>query len=102
MARQKLYFARKRKRLIGVAPGSKWESKIWSEERFYKVIERLIAEKNVFPVVFGGREDREKGNRLINRWGIGANAAGELDIDRRRRLLRNVSFTSVTIREQCT
>ncbi|HEX8637351.1 MAG TPA: glycosyltransferase family 9 protein [Pyrinomonadaceae bacterium] len=68
------------KRLVAVAPGSKWESKIWSEERFYQVVGKLIAEKNVFPIVFGGAEDREKGNRLIEKWGKGANAAGELDI----------------------
>jgi heptosyltransferase-3 len=68
------------KRLLAVAPGSKWESKIWSEERFFEVVRRLIVEKNVFPIVFGGSEDREKGNRLISRWKKGANAAGELDI----------------------
>lgn len=68
------------KKLIAVAPGSKWESKIWSEERFFEVVRKLIDEKNVFPIVFGGKEDRVKGNRLLNRWGIGANAAGELDI----------------------
>jgi ADP-heptose:LPS heptosyltransferase len=68
------------KRLIAVAPGSKWESKIWSEERFFEVVRKLIDEKNVFPIVFGGNEDREKGNRLVNRWKRGANAAGELDI----------------------
>jgi heptosyltransferase III len=68
------------KKLIGVAPASKWESKVWAEERFEKVVAELIARKNVFPVVFGGNEEREKGRRLLARWGTGANAAGALDI----------------------
>ncbi|HXH70816.1 MAG TPA: glycosyltransferase family 9 protein, partial [Pyrinomonadaceae bacterium] len=51
-------------RLIAVAPGSKWDSKIWAEERFAEVIAELIERNDVFPIVFGGREDREKGNRL--------------------------------------
>lgn len=66
------------KRLIAVAPGSKWESKIWKEERFAEMVGKLIAEKNVFPIVFGGYEDKVKGNRLIKHWKRGANAAGEL------------------------
>lgn len=66
------------KQLIAVAPGSKWKSKIWSEDRFYEVIDKLIREKNIFPIIFGGLEDREKGNRLISEWKTGANAAGDL------------------------
>lgn len=68
------------KRLIAVAPSSKWESKIWAEDRFAEVVEKLILQKNIFPVVFGGIEDREIGNRLLKRWKTGANAAGELNI----------------------
>lgn len=67
-------------RLIGVAPGSKWESKIWSEERFADVVSRLIKSHHVTPVIFGGREDREKGDRLIRSWGSGINAAGRLNV----------------------
>lgn len=67
-------------RLVAVAPASKWESKVWAEERFEAVIERLISQKNIFPVIFGGVEDRKKGDRLIKKWKRGANAAGELNI----------------------
>jgi ADP-heptose:LPS heptosyltransferase len=67
-------------KLIGVAPGSKWESKVWHEDRFAKVVDRLIDSHRVVPVIFGGSEDREKGQRLIERWGTGVNAAGELSI----------------------
>jgi len=68
------------RKLVAVAPGSKWESKIWAEERFEKVVAKLIEKHDVYPVIFGGEEDREKGNRLILKWNRGANAAGELNI----------------------
>lgn len=67
-------------RLIAIAPGSKWDSKIWAEERFAEVVAELIKRNDVFPIVFGGGEDREKGNRLLNYWKTGANAAGQLNI----------------------
>lgn len=66
--------------LLAVAPSGKWESKIWFENSFAEVVEKLIELENVFPIIFGGLEDREKGNRLIKTWGRGANAAGELNI----------------------
>ena len=68
------------KDLIAVAPGSKWESKIWSEEKFIEVIRQMNSRKKIFPVIFGGREDREKGNRILKALNTGANAAGDLNI----------------------
>ena len=68
------------KRILAVAPGSKWVSKIWAEDRFERVVSELIAKYNLFPVIFGGGEDREKGLRLLQKWKTGANAAGELNI----------------------
>jgi heptosyltransferase III len=76
-------------RLVGVAPGSKWGSKIWPEERFAEIVRRLIDKHRVFPVVFGGAEDREKGDRLIAEWQQGANAAGELPVRASAALLRD-------------
>lgn len=67
-------------RLIAVAPGSKWESKIWPEDRFRRVVSELIEKAGVFPVVFGGAEDAERGDRLIADWKTGANAAGRLTV----------------------
>jgi ADP-heptose:LPS heptosyltransferase len=67
-------------RKVAIAPGSKWTSKIWAEDNFAEVISKLIEKENIFPVIFGGNEDREKGNRLLKIWGKGANAAGELNI----------------------
>lgn len=67
-------------RLVAICPGSKWPSKIWPEERFAEVGRRLLKEEGLFPVVFGGAEDRERGERLIASWGSGANAAGSLNV----------------------
>jgi ADP-heptose:LPS heptosyltransferase len=65
---------------IAVGPGSKWESKIWDEDRYGSVVDRLIKTHDVMPVIFGGPEDKAAGDRLIARWGRGANAAGELNV----------------------
>ena len=67
-------------RLIAIAPGSKWDSKIWPEERFVEVVSQLVGEFRVFPIVLGGPEDRQKGDRLITAWRTGANAAGQLSV----------------------
>jgi len=68
------------KRLVAVGPGSKWPSKVWPEERYRALGRCLIDEFGMFPLVFGGSEDREIGKRLIAHWGLGANAAGELSV----------------------
>ena len=65
---------------IAVAPGSKWDSKIWDEARYARVVQKLISSHDVVPVIFGGPEDREKGERLLAHWGRGGNAAGELSV----------------------
>ena len=67
-------------RVVGFGPGSKWPSKVWPEERFLEVGHELIQSHNIFPVVFGGPENRELGSRLVGAWGRGANAAGELSV----------------------
>lgn len=79
---------RENRPLVGVAPGSKWDSKIWMEERFASVVGALIKSRDVFPIVFGGDEDREKGNRLVQIWGTGVNAAGALSVRQSAAALR--------------
>lgn len=66
--------------LVAFGPGSKWPSKVWPEERYAAVGKELISNSDVFPIVFGGVEDRELGERLIEGWGRGANAAGALSV----------------------
>jgi asparagine synthase (glutamine-hydrolysing) len=65
---------------IGVGPGSKMPAKRWPEERFREVVSNLIKKHAVWPVVFGGNEDSELGNRLLLAWGCGYNAAGKLSL----------------------
>ncbi|MEO6052092.1 MAG: glycosyltransferase family 9 protein [Pyrinomonadaceae bacterium] len=77
------------RKLIAVAPGSKWDSKIWSESRYVEVMARLIREFGCYPIIFGGSEDREKGERLIAGWKTGLNAAGILNIRESAALLRD-------------
>lgn len=79
-------------KLIAVAPGSKWASKIWFEDRYREVVQRLIKEHNAFPIVLGGPEDRDSGERLIKAWGRGANAAGRLNVREAVALLLHCSL----------
>jgi heptosyltransferase III len=69
-----------RSNFVAVAPGSKWESKLWPEEKYAEVLARLITNKQIFPIIFGGPEDRDKGERILAKTGWGANAAGKLTI----------------------
>ena len=65
--------------LVGVGPGSKWPSKVWPEENYAEVGRRLFADPTlVYPIIFGGPDDRGLGERLLKAWGTGANAAGIL------------------------
>jgi asparagine synthase (glutamine-hydrolysing) len=68
------------RRWIAVGPGSKMPAKQWPLERYDQVVRDLIAGFDIWPVVFGGEEDREIGEGLIARWGRGYNAAGALGV----------------------
>jgi ADP-heptose:LPS heptosyltransferase len=74
--------------VVGFGPGSKWPSKVWPLERYAALGQRLVAELDAFPIVFGGPEDRELGERLLAQWGRGANAAGELNVRQAAAVLR--------------
>lgn len=65
---------------IAIGPGSKMPAKKWPAERFEQVVRQLIAEFDIWPVVFGGAEDLEVGTKLLESWGRGYNAAGAIDI----------------------
>lgn len=65
---------------IAVGPGSKMPAKRWPASRFQAVVARLIEARDVWPVVFGGPEDREVGQQLVRDWGRGHCAAGELGL----------------------
>ena len=63
---------------IAVGVGSKMPAKRWPVERFEAVGHRLIQEHDIWPVVFGGPEERELGIALTAAWGRGYVAAGKL------------------------
>jgi len=79
-------------KLIAIAPGSKWESKIWFEERYAEVTKSLIDLHDVYPIVLGGPEDEERGARLVAHLGRGVNAAGKLRVRESAALLRHCSL----------
>jgi heptosyltransferase III len=66
--------------LIGMGIGSKYPAKIWPEERYAALGRYLIDQMGAYPIIFGGPEDRDSGNRLIKAWQTGANAAGTLKV----------------------
>jgi heptosyltransferase-2 len=61
------------KKLIAVAPGSVWKTKVYPKEYFIKIIEQLI-QQDFFVVLIGGKEDqnlcekieKEIGNKIIS------------------------------------
>ena len=65
---------------VAIGPGSKSPSKMWPEERFIVLGKHMINELGLYPIIFGGPEDRALGQRLISEWGTGANACGELNV----------------------
>ncbi|MEQ1763864.1 MAG: glycosyltransferase family 9 protein [Pyrinomonadaceae bacterium] len=80
------------RKLLAIAPASKWRSKVWPEGRFADVVSRLIDRSAVYPIVFGGPEDKAVGDRLVAKWQAGANAAGALKIRESAALLERCSL----------
>jgi heptosyltransferase III len=68
------------RRWIAVGAGSKMPVKIWPTERYAEVVKHLIKEFDIWPVVFGGSDDKELGQFLIKQWARGYNAAGVLSV----------------------
>lgn len=66
--------------LVGFGPGARRSTKLWPEDRYKELGLRLIREQNVHPVIFSGPEDAATGQRLIEAWGRGSNAAGVLGV----------------------
>lgn len=65
---------------IAVGPGSKMPVKIWPHERYVAIVRRLIDDFDVWPVVFGGKEDIKVARGFVQAWGRGHVAAGALGI----------------------
>jgi asparagine synthase (glutamine-hydrolysing) len=65
---------------VAVGPGSKMPAKRWPLRRFEEVVRHLIDEFDIWPVVFGGEEDRVIGDWLLDKWSRGYNVAGSLGL----------------------
>jgi heptosyltransferase-3 len=68
------------RRWIGVGPGCKQPVNGWPIENYAATLSELIKRFDIWPVIFGGSEDRDAGAYLINQAGRGYNAAGKLDV----------------------
>ncbi len=66
--------------LVAFAPGANMPAKRWPPERYAQLGQTLIQEYNIWPVVFGGPQDKALGQELIHHWHCGTNAAGQLPV----------------------
>jgi len=62
--------------LVAICPGCKQPANVWPIERFIEVGRRLVQQGDVELVVVGGPAEREMGQRMVEVWGAGLNAAG--------------------------
>lgn len=65
---------------IGIGPGASRTVNLWPAERYLEVIRRIVKKYKVWPIVFGGEEDKNMGEFLIKEWGCGYNLAGVLPV----------------------
>ncbi len=77
---------------VAVGPGSKMPAKRWPLERYAEVVQRLVEKYDIWPVVFGGAEDRREGDVLLAQWGRGHNAAGRLSLRGSGAALKRCAF----------
>ena len=64
------------KMAVAFGPGSKMPCKKWPVERFAEV-GRFLTDKGMFPVIFGGPQDRKLADSLLKNWnGMGLNLCG--------------------------
>ncbi len=68
------------RRWLGLGIGGKQDVCLWPLERYLAVGEMLMAKHDLWPVIFGGSENRADAKSLIGHWGRGYNAAGRLNV----------------------
>lgn len=77
---------------IAVCVGGKTSTQLWPLEKYAEVVRLLIEKHGLFPVIIGGKEDRETGGKLLSQWGTGLCAAGELSVRESAALLEGARF----------
>ena len=65
---------------IAVGPGSKMPVKLWPEKYYLEVLSRLIDKYDVWPVIFGGKEDASLAKDIVTKLGRGYIAVGTLNV----------------------
>jgi len=55
---------------LAIGLGSKMPIKIWPYERYLDVVKHLIEKYDLWPVVFGGPEDRSLGEKFTKNWAV--------------------------------
>lgn len=78
--------------LVAVAPWSNMPLKRWPLENYVHVLQELIKEFQITPIILGGREEREVATILVKRSGRGIVAAGELSVRQGISLLQRCRF----------
>ena len=68
------------RRWIAIGPGSKMPCKIWPCERYLAVAKCLLAEYDLWPIIFEGTGDRELDEKLVQELGRGYVPAGVLGV----------------------
>lgn len=63
---------------VGIGPGCKQPVNQWPAKRYAELGQALLDQFDFWPVIFGGPGDQAMAGELIERWGRGANAAGQL------------------------
>lgn len=62
--------------LVALCPGANQPANLWPLERFMELGQRILDENRAELVVIGGPKEYEIGQRLVECWGEGLNAAG--------------------------
>ncbi len=87
----KIWLLQRRKnpdsRLIAIAPGCKTQANVWPLENFIEIGRRLIADENCEIIIIGGSSETELGDKMVEAWGTGINAAGKFSVSESAMLL---------------
>lgn len=76
-------------RLIGIAPGSVWNTKRWTKEGYLQLVRKLLSEKYIVCLI-GGKDDVKLCNEIINNTTVGGviNLSGKLTLLQSAELIR--------------
>jgi len=66
--------------LVAICPGAAAAANLWPIDRFIEIGKRLIKLDRFEIAVCGGSHERTVGDRMVEEWGEGLNAAGQLSV----------------------